>query len=54
MSKVLIMTDGTEIPVVKDSGRYWVCKEAQYKKSNPAIADVKEKKTKKAEEVKGE
>ena len=39
--KYLVFSDGREIQVAGDDGRYWLTMEGNFKKSNPAIVDVR-------------
>ena len=40
--KVLVMRDGTEQNVIGETGRYWVCRGAQFKKNSAQIIQVRE------------
>lgn len=40
MEKMLLMKDGRRIPVTGETGRYYITREAQYRKNNPLIASV--------------
>ena len=39
--KVLLFADGTEVEVIGERGRFWLVEGAQWRKSNPAIVEVK-------------
>lgn len=52
--KVLIFSDGKQIPVVKDNGKYWITEDSQFKKSNKAIIEVKTVKEEKKKKEKKE
>lgn len=33
----LCFLDGTEVPVIGETGRYWLCEGRQFRKNNPAV-----------------
>lgn len=37
---VLRFNDGTEIVATKDGGKYWICGDTRFRKSNPRIVSV--------------
>lgn len=40
--KYLVFSDGTQAEVKGENGKYWLVEGAQWRKSNPAIIEVKE------------
>ena len=38
--KVLVLKSGERIPVVGEKGKYWLCRGAQFRKSNPMIERI--------------
>lgn len=40
--KVLVMRDGTEFRVIGETGRYWICQGAQFKKNSKQIMRIAE------------
>lgn len=48
--KILCFEDGTELAVTGQKGKYWICGETQFRKSNPAISGVKTVKEKEVDE----
>lgn len=38
---ILVMKNGKEIPITGTTGRYYITREAQYRKNNPAVKGVR-------------
>lgn len=39
--KVLVLTDGTQLPVEKEAGKYYVCEGGvQFRKTSPSVTSV--------------
>ena len=38
---ILVMKSGKEIPLTGTTGRYYITREAQYRKNNPAVKGVR-------------
>lgn len=53
-NKILVLNDGREFKITGETGKYWICKNAQFRKSNPAILDVIEKEPAKKKKAKEE
>lgn len=49
--KYLIFSDGSEAAVTGENGKYFLCGKTQYRRSNPNILRVEERKAAKKEEV---
>lgn len=50
--KIIVMNDGKKFPILNEDGRFWICKNTKFRKSNPRIKEIKiinEKTTQKQE-----
>lgn len=45
--RVLVLNTGEEFPITGETGRYWLCEGANFRKSNKKIAEIKEAKAEK-------
>jgi len=45
--RVLVLKTGEEFPIVGETGRYWLCEGANFRKSNREIQEIKELKAEK-------
>lgn len=38
--RILLLKTGEKFPIVGEKGRYWLCKEVNFIKSNPKISEI--------------
>ncbi len=48
--KVLTLKSGETFPIIRESGKYWICEGTQFRKSNPAILCIETVKAEKKPE----
>lgn len=52
--KVIVLPNGKELPILKDNGKFYVCEDRQFRKSNPdLVIKTKEPEETPVEETKG-